>query len=327
MPLSADIRGLLLAGTTVLFWGTLPIALKQVIGSVDVFTIVWLRFTTAALWLWFSLPHRAEGRILLPLAHPDRTRGLRLSAGPYSRRRTLLCLLTAICGLGANFVLYNASLCFLTASACQIVGQSGPMLLMLGGVLVLREPVRRVQIVGIPVLLLGFTLFFNQHLGELADLRGDLLPGLFLGLTAALVWSVYGVVQKILLREMAPQRILRTVYTGVALGLFPLASPSSLLRLPDLFQTLCLAYCCLNTMVAYGCFTRAMVFWSTPRVSAVLTLTPLATLFFAQLLHFLVPGLFQSEALNLTGYAGACVTVCGALLIAVGPALRFLRKD
>ena len=51
MPLGTQLKGLLLALTTALFWGTLPIALKQVVTTVDPMTIVWLRFSTGALWL------------------------------------------------------------------------------------------------------------------------------------------------------------------------------------------------------------------------------------------------------------------------------------
>ena len=41
MPLGTQLKGLLLALTTALFWGTLPIALKQVVTTVDPMTIVW----------------------------------------------------------------------------------------------------------------------------------------------------------------------------------------------------------------------------------------------------------------------------------------------
>lgn len=323
-------RGLLLALTTVTFWGTLPIALKQVVSSVDVLTIVWLRFTTIALWMWFFLPHRAEGRALLPLIHlfdHGPSAGRPVLAGPYSRRRTVLLLLVAAAGLGGNFVLYNASVVFMTASACQIVSQAGPMLLMLGSVAVLHEPMQRVQYLGIPVLIVGMTLFFNQNLHELTRLDGGYGLGLLAGLTGALVWATFGVAQKVLLRELAPQRLMRVVYTLIALALFPFATPSHLLNLTGPFQALCLAYCCVNTMVAYGSFTKAMACWNTAKVGAVLTLTPLATLFFAALFHLLAPSTFHSESLNALGFVGAFVTVSGACLIALGSqVLTIFRK-
>lgn len=322
MQALAHYKGLGLALTTVAFWGTLPIALKQVTPNVDVFTIVWLRFTTIALWMWFYLPHKAEGRFFVPLMHRLGHHNEQISrlvaSGPYNRRKTLLLILVAALGLGGNFVLFNTSVLYLTASACQIVSQAGPMLLMLGSVLVLHEPMHRIQVLGIPVLLLGFLLFFNQNLGELFSFEGGSGLGVLLGFSASLVWACFGVAQKVLLREMSPQRLLRVLYTFIALGLLPLATPSHLLNLAGPFQALCLAYCCLNTMVAYGCFTRAMACWNTARVGAVLTLTPLATLLFAFFLHLLAPQHFASENLNFLGFVGAFVTVFGACLIAMG---------
>ncbi len=325
--LPAKFRGPCLALTTVIFWGTLPIALKQVVASVDVFTIVWLRFTTIALWMWLVLPHRAEGRLFLPLvrlfSHNPALSHL-VASGPYNRKRTLLLILVAAAGLGGNFVLYNCSVIYLTASACQIVSQAGPMLLMLGSVLFLHESMHRIQVVGIPVLLLGITLFFNQSLGDLINPAAGTGTGVLVGLAATLVWAMFGIAQKVVLREMASGRLMRLIYTLIALGLFPLATPSHLLNINSLFQALCLAYCCVNTLFAYGAFTKAMTVWETPKIGAVLTLTPLATLLFAHLFHLMAPARFFSENLNLLGFVGAFVTMSGACLIAVGPQLKTL---
>ena len=192
---------------------------------------------------------------------------------------------------------------------------------MLGSVVVLREPLRRIQVSGVATLLLGFGLFFNERLADLLRFREGYGLGLALGLTAAVVWAVYGVTQKILLREMAPPRIMRALYTVCALALTPFAAPQSLLRL-DALQIVCLAYCCLNTLVAYGAFSRAMACWHTAKVSAVITLTPLFTLVFAKLFHLLGPAFFPADPLNWLSYGGALVVVCGAGLIAVGPLLH-----
>ncbi len=321
MALKASLRGPLMALSTVLFWSTLPIALKQVVVTVDPVTVVWLRFTTATLWMWLVLPHRAEGQFFIPFAlvhgHVQRRPARQ---GPYSRHLAILLLIAAACGLGGNFVGYNLSLSYLPASACQIVSQAGPMLLMLGSVALLHEPMHRIQVVGIPTLLLGFALFFNEHLAEIFAFSGSYARGLLIGAAAALVWAVYGIAQKILLRTMAPQRILRMLYTAIAVGLTFVATPGRILDV-SLPQALCLAYCCFNTMVAYGSFTQAMACWETPKVSAVLTMVPLATLLFAGCCHLIAPGFFPAEEINLMGCVGAFVTVAGAGLIACGPML------
>lgn len=235
-------------------------------------------------------------------------------------------LLTGIAcaGLCANFVLFNASVDLATPSATQLVSQSGPMFLILGSVLVLNESLHRIQIFGIFVLLAGFALFFNDRLPVLLDLDKSL--GLLLAVLGSLVWAIYGVAQKIILREMPPARLMRLIYTGSALVLTPFASPSLFFNL-SLFQLFCLAFCCMNTLVAYGAFSKAMTCWHTAKVSAVLTLTPLFTLLFSLLFHFIWPHIFAAEQTNLLGCFGALVVVSGAGLIAIGPLLHLPKHS
>ena len=52
MSLSPNAFGLSLAILTALFWGALPLALKNLLPAVDAFTIVCLRFWAAAAWVW-----------------------------------------------------------------------------------------------------------------------------------------------------------------------------------------------------------------------------------------------------------------------------------
>ncbi|MBR6396845.1 MAG: EamA family transporter, partial [Lachnospiraceae bacterium] len=135
------------------------------------------------------------------------------------------------------------------------------------------------------------SLFFHDRLHELARLDGGYGLGLTIGIAGAVTWSVYGVAQKILLREFTPAGTLLVIYTCVAAGLTPFVQPDTLRHLTTA-QWLCLAFCCLNTVVAYGCFSRAVAIWHTAGVGAVLSLTPLFTLACTRLAHALAPGFF-----------------------------------
>lgn len=301
--------GLLLALLTALFWGALPLAIKHVLPVMDATTIVWLRFCVAALWIWLFPERRPAAK-----ASP--------SAARLSRRQMGL-LLIATVGLGGNFVMFNSSVGYLDASACQIMAQCGPMLLLLGSVVVLRESFVPIQAGCVLVLLAGMLLFFNTRLVQLfsgADSR--FLVGILLSIGAASVWSCYGLAQKVLLRSLSPTRLMRVIYLCCALGLTPFASPSAILRL-DLVQSLCLLFACINTLVAYGAFVKAMSIWHAAKVSAVVTTTPLFTLFLEAVLQLLLPGIYEVEALSLLNYVGALVVVLGALGIAVGPMLHW----
>ena len=47
--------GICLALTTAVFWGALPIAMKQVLQVMEPYTIVWYRFLIASVGLFFIL--------------------------------------------------------------------------------------------------------------------------------------------------------------------------------------------------------------------------------------------------------------------------------
>lgn len=292
--------GLTLALLTALFWGALPLALKHLVSTMDATTIVCLRFWVAAIWTWG-----------LSWRHPGNSAPL----GP--RAKGLLFLAAA--GLGLNFILFNSAVAYLTASACQILAQAGPVLLLLSSVFILREPFLPIQGGSVIILLLGLVLFFNTRLLELAD--GDLLTGMLLGILAAMVWACYGLIQKVLLRTTSPGRIMRFIYLACALALTPLSSPSTVLEL-DSLQMGCLLFACANTIIAYGSFSTAMSKWHSAKVSAVVTTTPLFTLALEALGALLLPQVFPLEHPGLLSLLGAVVVVLGAMGIALGPMLH-----
>lgn len=289
-------------------WGALPFAIQRLLPVMDPLTIVWLRFTTAALWVWLWPVENAKGH---STASCD--------------WRELLLLVIAVLGLGGNFVLFNFSLGYLSAAASQIIAQVGPMLLLLGSIFVLKESLRGVQIAGVLALVTGLGLFFNERLANLFHTGDGYALGILLGFSGAVSWSLYGLAQKTLLRKISPQRIMRVIYACCALLLLPFASPGTVLQLNP-FQVGCLVFCCLNTLIAYGAFAKAMARWHAAKVSAVVTMTPLFTLAFAALFHLYQPELFPFDPISLLSYGGALVVVLGALLITVGPLLHMPQR-
>lgn len=63
---------------------------------------------------------------------------------------------------------------------------------------------------------------------------------------------------------------------------------------------------------------EAMARWQAAQVSALITLTPLFTLLFSDLLSMARPDFFARPMLNLLGYLGAFVVVAGAMYSAIG---------
>lgn len=293
--------GIMLALITAMSWGSLPIAMKQVLVVMDPFTVVWYRFSMAAIVLGCILAakRRLPPRVIL------------------SRPRWLILVLIATAGLMGNFVLFSASLKFLSPTASQVIGQLSPVGMMLASVIILKEKMRVTQVIGAIMLILGLILFFNVSLIEIFTRLTDYTLGVIFGVGAATVWVIYGVAQKILLRQLASPQILFLLYTLCSIALLPLASPAMLSQLSG-WQFACLLFCGANTLVGYGALAEAMARWQASQVSAIVTLTPLFTLLFSDLLALAWPGYFAAPVLNFVGYLGAFVVVAGAMFSAVG---------
>ena len=301
--------GFLLALTTTMLWGVLPIMLKEVLNGMDAFTVSWYRMLSSGLVL------------LLWLAARRRLPSIRALS---VRNRWLL--LVAVLGLACNYVLYVLALDRLTPGTMQLMIQIAPIMLMLGSMLVFKERFGIGQLLGLAVLLLGFGLFFNQRLVELFTQLSDYTLGILITLAAAFAWALYGLAQKQLLTIWSSVTIMMVIYLACAVLLAPLATPSQIMQLSQL-QLWLLLGCCLNTLVAYGAFAEALVHWEASRVGATVATTPLFTFALVALGSMLWPAVIKPELLNSLAYLGALLVVAGSALIALAPSLLLKLKN
>jgi drug/metabolite transporter (DMT)-like permease len=291
--------GFRLALVTAVLWGLLPIALKIVLDGMDAYTITWWRLATSAIALGVFLAVHDE----LP-----RLRG----AG--TRAWTLLTV--ALGTLLANYVLYLLALDITTPSVAQVVIQLAPLLLLLGGVWLFREPFVGWQWLGFVVLGLGLLLFFNRRLPELIRPTEGLGLGVSLMIAAAVSWATYGLAQKRLLVTFSSRQVLWMLYVGSAIVLLPISVPSTVFRLNAL-QLLMLAFCCLNTLVAYGAFGEALHHWEVSRVSAVLSTAPLFTMASMWVVDRIGWTALAAERLNALSVIGGLAVVAGSMTCAL----------
>lgn len=298
--------GFLLALVTATSWGLLPIALKAMLNYMDPVTITWFRFLAAALITGGVLSWTGG----LPKLH-------RLGA------RTLGILLVAVAGLIGNYLLYLMGLSFASPSAAQVLVQLAPLFLLLGGLVIFRESFSPLQWVGFAALLSGLALFFHDRLAVLTDLDSDLSKGVILIVLASLVWAAYAIAQKLLHGYMSSQGILLVIYVAASISLVPASVPQSIGELSPWALTL-LAFCSVNTLVAYGCFAEAMRHWQASRVSAVLAITPLLTMAFGWLLAALPTGYTNPDKVDALSLAGAAIVVSGSAICALGGGRRAL---
>lgn len=302
--------GFLLALTTAVLWGSVPIAVREIVPNMSPVTLVWYRFI-----LSFSLL-----LIILALKHqlPQKKQ--------FMNSRVLLLLFIATLGLAGNFTLFSAALLYISPTITQVVAQLSSVGLLLAGLIVFKERLKPSQILGVIILIIGLGLFFNTSIIEILTQLTTYSKGVLLAVCAATVWVIYGLAQKILLKDLKSPQILLILYFGCLTLLFPFAQLSEIMSL-SLFQLLLLGYCGINTIVGYGALAEAMNRWQVSQVSAMITLTPLFTLIFSDILALLWPQIFLFPELNILGYIGAFVVVAGAMFTAVGHHVIKRRKN
>ncbi len=297
------VYGLCLALLTAFLWGILPVKLKQVLQAMDPVTVTWFRLLVSGvlLFIW--------------LASVKRLPSLKVLGG---KGRILVAL--AVFGLVGNYVLYLVGLRLLSPGTTQLMIQTGPILLLLGSIVLFKERFTLGQGIGLFVLLIGFGLFFNERLVELFTSLSDYTAGVLIVFLAAVVWTFYGLSQKQLLTVWNSLQVMMVIYLFCALLITPWAHPMEALQLSPLQGWLLLA-CCLNTLVAYGAFAEALAHWEASRVSATLALTPLVTLAAVAVAAWLWPDYVHAEEINTLGYCGAVLVVLGSALTALGPSM------
>jgi len=288
--------GLLLALITAACWSTLPVALKIMLEELDPFTLTWFRFVVAALVMAAWLGARG---------------GLGGFATLKARRWGLL-LLAALLLIG-NYVFYLLGVQHTTPGNAQLIIQLAPLLMALGGIFVFSEAYSAGQWLGLVIIAAGLGMFFRDQSAN--SLLGSQQYALGSGLVviAAVVWAAYALIQKQLLTRLSSPAILLFIYVVASLALWPLAHPTKLLQL-DARHWWLLAYCALNTLVAYSAFAEALAHWQASRVSTILATTPLLSLGVIALVHLLSPASIEPERVTMLGYAGALLVVAGSAM-------------
>jgi len=289
---------------TAVMWGLLPIALKSVLAQMDILTITWYRFSGSALiaLIWYG--HRSAPALKRLLLGQQRLFGL-----------------LAVLGLLGNYLLYLTGLNHITPSAAQIVIQLAPLLLLLGGVAIFKEHFSTPQWLGVGGFTLGMILFFHLRLNNLVSTDGDYLLGILLIICAAICWATYSLAQKQLLASERTDDILLLIYLSGTLCFLPFAQPAQITQLDGPGMAL-LAFVSLNTIIAYGSFGYAMTHWEVSRVSAAITVAPLFTLLFGQLLGLWRPEHIDTEPLDWLSWSGALMVVTGSIVTALAKSPR-----
>jgi len=200
--------------TTAALWGTLPVALKELLAGMDASTIVWYRFLVAGIVLLLWLLVRNELPKVFSVSG-----------------RIRWYLFFAAAGLCCNYFWFSDSLNYVNAETSEAVIQLTTLFLILGGVVFYKEPFVGVQKVGTVLIVCGLLLFFHDRLAQFTSFENRQTIGVFILVLSAITWTVYALLQKQLLQSFSSPQILLIIYVFSALALLPLTTPSMLLGL------------------------------------------------------------------------------------------------
>lgn len=292
--------GLALSLITTVMWGLLPISMKLLLNEMDVYTVTWYRFASSALIVGIYLAFKGR----LPSLKPLR--------GGYA-----WLMLIAIVGICGNYLLYLIGLKLTSPSIAQVVIQLAPLLVILGGIVLFREKMNRTQTTGVAVVIAGLLVFFNERLPQLFIDEGTNGVGVMIIIVAAIVWAAYALAQKQLLKVYSSPAIMLMLYSLATLIFFAPSQITSISSLSGLGWAM-LIFCSANTLIAYGCFAEALQQWQASRVSSVLAMAPLITLFTIKLLGWLRPEIALDDHIDAMALLGALMVVLGSTACATG---------
>jgi drug/metabolite transporter (DMT)-like permease len=303
------VAGFLLSLVAAGLWGILPIALKELLAGMDATTIVWYRFFAAGLVLtaWLAVKGNLPNLV---------------EAAPSVR----WILIIAALGLCANYSLFSQSLNYVNGETSEAVIQLTTLFLIFGGVIFYKEPFDGIQKLGTVLIVVGLILFFHDRLASFGSFENQETIGVLIVFVAAVTWTVYALLQKKLLKSFSSVQILFLIYAFSVAVLLPFVSPAKLFQLSS-FELALLGFCCINTLIAYGCFAEALNLWDASKVSAVLALAPLFTIGTLKLIVFFDPGYAFSDRLTIISLMGAAFLVIGSVLAALMPVIKYKIRE
>jgi drug/metabolite transporter (DMT)-like permease len=293
--------GISAAAFTGLCWATLAVMLKVMLDFSDTFTIAWFRLSFAFLILLFWMAWKTPAQLRILTSPP---------------------ILGLVCGLGlaGNYIGYMIGLSLTGASNAQIMIQVAPISLILIGVFYFKEYPTRTQLAGFIIAAAGFALFYKDQLNSATRGAENYNVGNMWILFAAISWTLFAAVQKVLLKKFPANQLNLLNYALGTLLLFPFCNTAIFANL-DFWQWSMMCIAGLNTVLAYGSLAIAFKKIPASEVSIIVTMNPLVTLLFMFILDQMAVTWVENEPLHLLGAAAAIVVVIGVILAVRKPKL------
>jgi len=288
-------KGIIYAAITAFFWGFLAVALKVAVREVDPITIVWFRFLIAfiALSLWQGIKNPTSFNIL---------------------KKPPLLLIIAAVALSWNYLGYMIGIDYTTPSNAQLFIQTGPVTLALAGLVFFKEKLKRTQVIGFIVSIIGLSFFYRDQLSAFLDTQEKYNLGIIFTLSGAFAWAIYAILQKKLVTQHSVESL------NLFLFGFPAVLYAPFVHLEPLFQLnwtwwLLLLFLGANTFIAYTCIAQALKYLEANKVSIIIILNPIITFITMGILTQLNVDWVTHERFSMFTILGASLVFTGAVLV------------
>lgn len=276
-------------------WGVLAIALKVASKAIDSPTIVWFRFLLAfsGMALWAAINDPKALKILY---------------------RPSLILVVSTLMLAWNYIGFMLGVQYTTPGNAQVAVQTGQVVLAIFGVVFFKEKLSLVQGFGFLLALLGFWMFYQQHLSALPENKSEYTKGMLLTVSAALTWAVYAAMQKKLVRYHPVATLNIFIFGLPVLLYFPFVNFAILGHL-SLGYWLLLIFLGANTLISYVCLSLALKYMEAGKVSVLLIMNPILTFVIMGVLTWLQVSWIAPEHFSVLSVLGALIALGGAMLV------------
>jgi drug/metabolite transporter (DMT)-like permease len=293
--MSNQTKGIFYTLITVLMWGVLAIALKIASKEIDSPTIVWFRFSLAfsGMFIWMAVKN---------------PKGLKILYKP-----SWMIILSSL-ALAWNYIGFMLGIQYTSPSNAQVAIQAGPVLLAVFGIFFFREQISRIQGLGFLLAILGFWIFYKQHLSAMPGQESQYTKGMLITLTGAVAWAVYAALQKRLVLHY-PVGTLNVFIFGLPVLLYlPFVNFSSLVHLSFGYWAL-LVFLGANTLISYGYLSLALKYLEAGKVSIIIVLNPIITFILMGILTWMQVDWIDGEHFSVLSIAGALIALVGAILV------------
>ncbi|MBA4411063.1 MAG: DMT family transporter [Bacteroidota bacterium] len=294
--MSNQAKGILYTLITVLMWGVLAIALKIASKEIDSPTIVWFRFSLAfsGMAIWMAIKNPKDFQIL------------------YKPSRLIL---VSSLALAWNYIAFMYGVQFTSPSNAQVAIQSGPVLLAVFGIIFFKERISRIQIAGFLLAILGFWIFYKQHVGAVPmGQEGQYTKGMLITLTGAVAWATYAALQKKLIVNYSVGTLNVFIFGLPVLIFLPFVNFQNLTHLSFGYWAL-LVFLGANTLISYGYLSLALKYLEAGKVSIIIVLNPIITFTLMGILTWLQVSWIDGEHFSVLSIAGALLALTGAILV------------